>query len=86
MNSSSRTNSSSRSKQSSSSSNTRAEKRKKKKISNKKKNTKAKSPVKQQAPGNTDKSDLRLPKLGSHRSDKWPPGITGNKLRWPAMG
>ena len=45
--------SSSSSKQSSSSSNTQAEKRKKKQIPEKKKHTKAKSPVKQQAPGNT---------------------------------
>ena len=45
--------SSSSSKQSSSSSNTQAEKRKKKQIPKKKKHTKAKSPVKQQAPGNT---------------------------------
>ena len=45
--------SSSSSKQSSSSSTTQAEKRKKKQIPKKKKHTKAKSPVKQQAPGNT---------------------------------
>ena len=47
-------NSSSSSKQSSNSSNTRANKRKKKRIpKKKKKHTNAKSPVKQQAPGNT---------------------------------
>ena len=24
--------------------------------------------------------------MGSQRSDNWPLGITGNKVRWPAMG
>ena len=32
------------------------------------------------------RSDPQLPKVGSQRSDKWPLGITGNKVRWPAMG